>query len=389
VFTQEFVLMRSLFLFAIVILTFSFVSAQSGRHVKIAPTPTPETKSADAPDQYSESKPVPKRVAPPSLVRGSSNSSQKQTQSQTAPAADAPSEGDVVKVDTNLVTIPVSVFDRNGVYISNLQQADFKIFEDGKEQEIAYFGKTDVPFTVLLMIDTSPSTEYKIDQIRDAARAFVDQLGPQDTIAVLEFNWSYHLLCEPTQDRQVLYKAIGKADFGQGTSLYDAVDYSLRKKMSQIQGRKAIVLFTDGVDTTSTKSSYYKTLAIAEESDSLIFPIYYNTYFDVKRQTAGAGWPTIFGGGNMGAPSANDYALGKQYLEDLAAYTGGSVFRPESGGLNAAFEGIADELRRQYSIGYIPKDEGKPGQRKAIKVRVNRPSVAVRARDSYIVKGGS
>jgi VWFA-related protein len=230
----------------------------------------------------------------------------------------------------------------------------------------------------MLMIDTSPSTEYKIEQIRDAARAFVDQLGPQDTIMVLEFNWSYHLLCEPTQDRQVLYKAIGKADFGQGTSLYDAVDYSLRKKMSQIQGRKAIVLFTDGVDTTSTKSSYDKTLAIAEESD-----------FDVKRQTAATGWPTIFGGGNMGAPSSADYALGKQYLEDLAAYTGGSVFRPESGGLNAAFEGIADELRRQYSIGYVPKDEGKPGQRKAIKVRVNRANVAVRARDSYIVKARS
>jgi len=377
-------LIRSFAVFAMLVVALSsFVSGQSGRRVK--PTPTPETKVEDAPDQYSESKPVPKRIVPPSLRRDTSVS-QKQTAQQATSAPEPAVEGDVVKVDTNLVTIPVSVYDRNGVYVPNLRQADFKIFEDGKEQDIAYFGKTDVPFSVILMLDTSPSTEYKIDQIRDAARSFVDQLGPEDSVMVIEFNWSHHVLCEPTQDRQLIYKALNKADFGQGTSLYDAVDFALRKRISQITGRKAIVLFTDGVDTTSTKSSYDKNLAVAEESESLIFPIYYNTYFDVRRQAGGGGWPTIFGQPQMNVPSASDYALGKQYLEDLASYTGGRVFRPETGGLNAAFEGIAEELRRQYSIGYIPKDEGKPGQRKAIKVRVNRPSVAVRARDSYIVK---
>lgn len=85
--------------------------------------------------------------------------------------------------------------------------------------------------------------------------------------------------------------------------------------------------------------------------------------------------------------SAEDYALGKRYLEDLAAYTGGKVFRPEStpGGLTAAFEGIAEELRRQYNIGYVPKKEGVTGQRKQIKVRVDRPNLVIRSRDSYIV----
>ena len=154
--------------------------------------------------------------------------------------------------------------------------------------------------------------------------------------------------------------------------------------MNQIQGRKAVVLFTDGVDTTSRRSTYDKTLALAEESDSLIFPIYYNTYFDLHGMS-GATLPPIFGQQQTNAPSSEDYALGKRYLEDLAAYTGGRVFHPESGGLNAAFEGIAEELRSQYSIGFIPKDEGKSGQRKALKVRVNMPDVAVRARDSYVV----
>jgi VWFA-related protein len=366
---------------AIAILLLIFVSVafgQSGRRVKATPAPTPQEET---PEQYSESKPLPKRIIPPSLVRETRTEPLKPAANDKVTDAE---EGDVVKVDTNLVTIPVSVYDRNGVYIPNLRQSDFKIFEDGKEQEIAYFGRTDVPFTVILLLDTSPSTEYKIDQIRDAARAFVQKLGPQDTVMVIEFAWNVHVLCEPTQDRAIINKAIGKADFGDGTSLYDAVDYSLRKRMNQIQGRKAIVLFTDGVDTTSGKSSYDKTLALAEESDSLIFPIYYNTYNDMRGQM-GSTWPPIFGQPQVRPPSAADYALGKKYLEDLAAYTGGRVFRPESGGLNAAFEGIAEELRSQYSLGYVPGETGKPGQRKAIKVRVNLPNVAVRARDSYVV----
>jgi VWFA-related protein len=367
-------------LLSVLVLT-CFVSAQSGRRVKAAPTP--EAVTEDSPDQYSESKPLPKRIIPPTLIR--------ETRSETAQKdptpAEAPTtatEGDVVKVDTDLVTIPVSVYDRNGVYVPNLRQNDFKIFEDGKEQEIAYFGRTDVPFTVVLLIDTSPSTEYKIDEIRDAARSFVDKLSQDDTVMVVAFASNVRVLCEPTKDRQVMYKAIDKADFGNGTLLYDAVDYSLRKRMNQIQGRKAIVLFTDGVDTTSRKSSYDKTLAVAEESDSIIFPIYYNTYFDLRGMT-GATLPPVFGQQRTNAPGSEEYALGKRYLEDLAAYTGGRVFRPESGGLNAAFEGIAEELRSQYSIGFIPRDEGKPGQRKALKVRVNMPNVAVRARDSYVV----
>ena len=357
----------------------SLAAAQSGRRVKAGPTPAPQQE--DSPAQYSESKPLPKRIIPPSLARETRTEPLKPAANDKVTSAE---EGDVVKVDTNLVTIPVSVYDRNGVYIPNLRQSDFKIFEDGKDQEIAYFGRTDVPFTVILLLDTSPSTEYKIDQIRDAARAFVEKLGPQDTVMVIEFAWNVHVLCEPTQDRAIINKAIGKADFGEGTSLYDAVDYSLRKRMNQIQGRKAIVLFTDGVDTTSGKSSYDKTLALAEESDSLIFPIYYNTYNDMRGQ-GGSPWPPIFGQPQISLPSASDYALGRKYLEDLAAYTGGRVFRPESGGLNAAFEGIAEELRSQYSLGYVPSDTGKPGQRKAIKVRVNLPNVAVRARDSYVV----
>ena len=207
---------------------------------------------------------------------------------------------------------------------------------------------------------------------------------------VIEFARNIHVLSEATNDRERIYKAIRKADWGDGTSLYDAVDFSLRKRLSKIEGRKAIVLFTDGVDTTSSKANYDSTLDMAEESDCLIFPIYYNTFFQQPRNSGGGiGWPGGIGG-TIRSPrgqSAAEYALGKKYLDELAMYTGGRVFRPEAtpGGLVAAFEGIAEELRRQYNIGYIPKDESKPGQRKQIKVRVDRPNLVLRARDSYIV----
>jgi VWFA-related protein len=137
------------------------------------------------------------------------------------------------------------------------------------------------------------------------------------------------------------------------------------------------------VDTTSDKNDYESTLLDAEESDVLIFSIYYNTFIE----NLDIGMGSLGGRGTSG----DEYAFGKKYLEDLSAVTGGRVFRPEAtpGGLTVAFEGIAEELRRQYNIGYYPKEESQSGQRKQIKVRVNRPNLIVRARDSYISGGNN
>lgn len=359
------------------------VFAQSGRRIKPTPTPTPDIS---AEPNYSESIPRKKRQRIRPSFRQAEGVEQKEIY-QTKPlgdTADADDPNAVLKVETTLITIPVSVFDRNGVYKTGLEQHNFTIFEDGKPQEIAYFGTSDKPFTVVLLIDTSPSTEYSIKEIRAAATAFVDQLKPEDSVMVIEFDQNVHVLAETTGDRQKIYKAISRADFGGGTSLYEAVEFSLAKRLNEIEGRKAIVLFTDGVDTTSRKANYDNTLDLAEESDTLIFPIYFNTFFSVNRDNIELGIPI---GGTAPGTSSAEYAVGKQYLEDLASYTGGRVFRPEAtpGGLTRAFEGIAEELRRQYNIGYIPEEDSLPGQRKIIKVRVNQPDLIVRSRDSYIV----
>lgn len=361
----------------------SAVLAQSGR--RSAPTPTPVPVSSDDPTQYSESRSQTRRTSRP-LDRPV------QTASAPATTTNENPEEEVLKIETNLISIPVSVFDKYGLYIPGLRQSDFKIFENGIEQKIEYFGVQDKPFTVALLIDTSPSAQYKIEEIHAAAEAFVAQLSPQDRVIVIEFHGNVKIQCEATTDREKIIRGIRKAKYGNGTSLYTAVDEAVRKQFSKIEGRKAVVLFTDGVDTTSYKHTYESTVIYAEESDALIFPIYYNTYLENRRAAQGGGGGilgTILGGGGpiMSGVSAAEYALGKRYLDDLAEVTGGRVFRPEStpGGLTKAFEGIAEELRRQYNIGYIPADEGKPGQRKQIKVRVNRPNLIVRARDSYIV----
>ena len=378
--------------------------AQSGRKLESPPTPAPSVEGKKEAD-YSETAPNKPRPAFISRTRRSDKKSATKKDSKpinqpvdttsTAQPTDA-DDGEVVKVETNLITIPVSVFDRNGLYIPNLSKENFKIYENGKEQEIAYFGTTEKPITVILLLDTSPSTAYKIEEIQQAATAFIDQLKPQDSVMVIEFDANIHVLTEATSDRQKIYKAIKRADFGGGTSLYDAVDFSLRKRLSAVAGRKAIVLFTDGVDTTSSKAGYDENLSDAEEAGALIFPIYYNTFFDNNQRNGGVlSSPFPFPGGGSGYPApgttSEEYALGRKYLNDLADISGGKVFRPEAteGGLTAAFEGIAEELRRQYNIGYYPPEGGEVGQRKQIKVRVNRPNLVVRSRDSYIVGGNT
>ena len=363
---------------------FSNAPAQSGRRVESTPTPNP-TPAADAEPpveakDYSESAPVKSRAAVPTLP-GDTINTKTPTPAPTVKKSDeAANDDDVLTVETNLITIPVSVFDRNGIYIPNLSQTDFKIFEDGDEQEIAYFGSAEKPFTVVLLLDTSLSASYKIEEIQEAAIAFVNQLLPQDKVVVIEFDGNTHVLSQPSSDRKVITKGIRKADFGAGTSLYESVQFSFRKFLNKIEGRKAVVLFTDGVDTTSVKAGYDDSLREAEEADALIFPIYFDTFKDSELLTERG---MISDRGTTPA----EYALGRKYLFELADRTGGRVFSAEAGaaGLIRTFESIAAELRRQYSIGYYPKDVGQSGQRKQIRVRVDRPNMIVRARDSYIV----
>lgn len=370
---------------------------------RVAPTPTPQTPT------LKNDIPTPATDRRPPVLSGGSTS---RTQPSATPVqgSTTSSEDEVIKVDTSLVTMPVSVLDRDGRFVPGLQAKDFQIFENGVQQKVGFFQSVEQPFTVVLMIDVSPSTQYRIDEIQNAAISFIDQLRANDRVEVIAFDERVHVLSRPTNDRYQLRNAIRMAEFGDGTSLYEAVDHVLNRELRNIEGRKAVVLFTDGVDTTSNHADYQSTIADVEESDSLFYTIRYNTQRD-GGFGGGGGWGgpgrrrggrggnmgdiigIILGGGQFPMPgggggggSAGDYETGRRYLETLAQNSGGREFEADTlFNINSAFAGIAEELRQQYSLGYYPDNVGVAGDRKQIKVRVLRPNLVVKAKTTYIV----
>jgi Ca-activated chloride channel family protein len=294
-------------------------------------------------------------------------------------------DNDVIKIETELVTIPVTVLDRNGHFIPGLRKQDFQIFEDGTQQQIEYFASLETPFTVVLLIDASMSTQFKIEEIQNAAMSFINQLRPDDPVTVVSFDEKIHVLAQVTTNRAVLKNAVQQLQFGGGTSLYEAVDHTISQELRSIKGRKAVVLFTDGVDTTSKRATYQSTVKEAEELDAMIYPIRYDTLLDMQRAGSG-GNISVVSNGSAGGNKKEDYEKGIMYLQDLARVSGGRNFEALStSNLDKAFSSIAEELRWQYSIGYYPDKEGKAGQRKQIKVRLARNNAIVQAKNSYIV----
>jgi Ca-activated chloride channel homolog len=309
-------------------------------------------------------------------------------------------EGDVVRFDTSLVTVPVTVLDRYGRYVPLLRRENFRILENGVEQKIAYFATTDAPFSVVLLIDTSGSTQFRLDDIQDAAIKFVDRLKPSDSVMVMSFDDRIEVQCKATTDRNVIAKAIRHTRTGGGTRLYDAVADILTKQLKTIPGRKAVVLFTDGVDTTSHRASYDSTIRLAEESDAPIYSVDYDTSGGGSIYGQGLPIPggrgTILGlplpapgiPGTSGGATRGDYKRAVGYLHALSDSTGGRFYSGDSlFGIAQAFTWIAEELGRQYSLGYYPSTTGKDGERRQIKVKVTEADLVVKARDSYIYSG--
>ncbi|HEX5873413.1 MAG TPA: VWA domain-containing protein, partial [Pyrinomonadaceae bacterium] len=155
-----------------------------------------------------------------------------------------PEEVEILKTDTDLVTVPVIATDTiGGLYVSDLRKEEFTISEDGVTQEIAFFGKVAAPFHVVLMLDTSSSTQDKLKQIQQAAGAFVDELQSADRVKVISFDDKVKDWNEFTSKREVLKNAINGTQSGKGTKVYDAMELALNS-IRKIRGRKAIVLFS-------------------------------------------------------------------------------------------------------------------------------------------------
>ena len=336
---------------------------------------------------------------------------------QTSAQSGDPNAEEVLKIDTTLVAIPVTVLDRSGKFIPYLTKCDFHIYEDGVMQEVTEFSAVETPFHVVLLLDTSNSTAFKIEEIQSAALTFVNQLGTDDKVMVVSFDDQIHIECEFTSDRSTLRRAIYQIRTRGNTKLYDAVDFAVAERLNQIQGRKAIVLFTDGIDTKSRQATARSTVELVEESDVLVYPIQYDTYLDMGQGGYGRRnppisippdiwgrrrrWPfaapfsmltapqiiTRSPGGHNSPQAQQDATL---YLETLAKHSGGRHQNADNiQNLNQAFSMIAEELRHQYALGYYPKNSAKDGTYRSVKVRVSQTGWVVRAKEGYRAGGNA
>jgi Ca-activated chloride channel family protein len=268
--------------------------------------------------------------------------------------------------------------DRGGRYITDLEKEHFRIFEDGVEQKVSFFEPIEKPFTALLLIDNSGSMRNYVSDLARAANAFVGQLRPDDQLAVATFSdrGRIQLLLEATKIRDLHKKIILSARMGDDfTTTFNAVKLGI-KYMKNLRGRRAIILFSDGEqygNGASAKSNFRD----AEEQEALIYTIRFGAF------------PTHQPGYMPYVSRKDDLRLIERvnaYVQGLAQKTGGRSYQVGNiSNLEETFRMVANELGRQYSLGYYPTKPLEPGQRRQIKVKVNLPDLVVRARDSYIV----
>jgi len=212
------------------------------------------------------------------------------------------------------------------------------------------------------MLDTSGSTMFKHQEIQNAALAFVETLRPEERVMVVTFDSQIYLDAALTADRASLRRAILQTDTGAGTRLYDALDIVLTDCLSRIEGRKAIVLFTDGIDSQSWLARLGSYRSRVEESDAVVYCVQFDSLV-------------------VSPPSA--------FLKGITETSGGRLFLASTAGnLSGAFAEIADELRHQYTICYYPASPIADSAPRQIRVTVDRPDLKVRARKEYRFSSG-
>ena len=373
--------------------------------------------------------------SPPVLRRPSDSQSQDDGRSrssgstqQTAPGQHTGDE-DVIKLESTLVNLPILVSDRAGRYVPQLTMRDFLLYEDGVQQTIANFGTEEVPFSVVLLLDVSPSVMGSVEDIHAAAIEFVRQLRSQDRVMIVSFDRRIHYLSDFTNDRRELEFAIRRAQTGSGTSVFDAVYETVQTKLRNVEGRKALILFSDGEDTTSSHASYEDAIHLVTESDVLVYGLRYpGTGVQMGGGGRGIPWPRNPSPGGIqlplplplplpipwpmprrrrgpffltdpttGSPSAatpqqwpRRRGGGGDFMADITAAGGGPVYDAEKiGDMSRVANRIAEELRHVYVISYYPSNPLSNGGYRAVRVSVKgRDDIAVRHRRGYNAKPG-
>jgi VWFA-related protein len=384
----------------------------------LPPQPAPRTSPAPA-ARTEQPSPAPVRYDPPSNQepptrrRGADSPGETPPPAATQPVnlGTADTAGTYsLKVAVDWVYVHASVRDRyNNRAVPNLTRDDFEVLEDGRHQEIEQFDSTEAPFSLLLLLDVSGSTKSYLRMIQEASIQFTRLIKPSDRIAVASFNSRTRLHQEFTNDRRQVAEAIHRLRSGGGTAFYDALDESVSRYMDGVEGRKAIVVFTDGVDNRLTGDfSEGSTIGFQDlyreiqEEDTLIYTIFLDTEgdpgnFPMPRRRNSIGGilgdiilgPGGSSGGGMGIPggSGSAYEEARRELQEIADQTGGRMYAPRSiNDLGSVYQEIANDLRVQYTLGYHSMGSPSPDRWHKIEVRViGHPDLSVRARRGYYV----
>jgi VWFA-related protein len=310
----------------------------------------------------------------------------------TGAGAQEPQVVDTIKIDTNLISVPVIVSDRDNRYVPNLKVDAFHLFDNKIEQKISYFDTGEEPLSVVLMLDTSLSTSGVLDDIKKAAKAFIKELRPRDRAMIVTVDWQFQKLTDLTSDHKQLENGIKAAKVGRyaGTVLNDAVLDITNNVLQPIRGRKAIIILSDGNDRGSVTTAE-TVLKSESEADAMIYAIYYQPEFIRRFLNSDHGGRGVFQapGQGPGRGSRRRRALGldgEELMEQLADVTGGRFYQGETKTLKDTFALIAEELRHQYRLGFYPEELQRDGSAHALQVKVNLANVSVRARHEYVAK---
>jgi Ca-activated chloride channel family protein len=282
----------------------------------------------------------------------------------------------VFRSGTDTVLLSVTVSDSKNHPITGLQQSDFQVFEDGVPQVISVFARDPQPIALSLLLDSSTSMDQKLSVAQEAATNFARRLGPRDAAQVIDFNTETQIRQTFTNDVAALDRAIRQIHAGGSTSLYDAI-YIALTELGRMQKdtpaetirRQAIILLSDGQDTSSLKT-YDDVADLAKRSSVAIYAI------GLQDKDSAAG-PRGF--------NEAEFAL-----RTLAQATGGrAFFLKDLGQLGGIYVQIADELANQYVIGYVSKNQAQDGAWRQVSVRVSRPETTARTKTGYFASGRS
>ncbi|HTT22146.1 MAG TPA: VWA domain-containing protein [Candidatus Sulfotelmatobacter sp.] len=337
-------------------------------------------------------------------------------QSTSHPAADASDDATKISVKVNVVNVLATVRDKHGKIVNDLTKDDFSLAEDGRPQSIHYFSReTDLPLTLGLLVDTSLSQRRVLDQERSASHSFLDQMvrADRDKAFIIHFDREVELLQDLTSSHQKLEEALGAlrtpeytqtgsnggggnwpggghgGHHGGGTMLYDAVFLASDELMRKQEGRKALVLLTDGVDTGS-KENLDAAIESAQRANTLVYSILFKDN-EAYGRSGGFARPTIgFPGGGGHRGGGQRYPTqprpdGKKILERISRETGGRFFEVSNKKpIDQIYSEITEELRNQYNLGYTPDREASNNSSyHKIQLTAKQKDLTVQARDGY------